>query len=143
MNSPYLSPFSKAILTGLFAGIMATVLCLAYNIFYRDSTGYDQSDYINVSSLIFVVNLIFFVIGAIYYGFLRIAGSGEKIFIAVFLLLTIVLAYFGGRIHRFEVPQLNTEFHQLLLPIIIVMGLFAAIGIPFLYHSKKFEDAVL
>ena len=143
MKSTYLTPFSKAILTGLFAGIMATVLCLAYNIFYRDSTGFALSNYINVSSLIFAVNLLFFLIGVIYYGFLRLARSGEKIFVAVFLLLTVVLAYLGGNIHRSDIPLLNKEFHQLLLPMIIVMGLCAAIGIPFLYHNRKFEETVL
>ncbi|HET7897034.1 MAG TPA: hypothetical protein VFL47_05180, partial [Flavisolibacter sp.] len=73
---------------------------MAYNIFYRDSSGFALSDYINVSSLIFAVNLVFFLIGVIYYGFLRMARSGEKIFVVVFLLLTIVLAYLGGQIHR-------------------------------------------
>lgn len=143
MNSTYLTPFSKAVLTGLFVGIIATVLCLAYNIFYRDSTGFALSNYINVSSLIFAVNLLFFLIGMLYYAFVRMAKSGGRIFTIVFLLLTVVLAYLGDHIHRSDVPLLNTEFHQLLLPMIIVMGLFAAIGIPFLYHNKKFEDAVL
>lgn len=143
MNSTYLTPFSKAVLTGLFAGIVATVLCLLYNIFYRDSTGFALSNFINVSSLIFAVNLLFLAIGLIYYAFLRVARSGEKIFVVLFLLLTVVLAYLGGQIHRSDVPQLNSEFHQLLLPMIIVMGLLAAIGIPFLYHNKKFEETVL
>lgn len=143
MNSTYLTPLSKAVLTGLFVGIMATVLCLAYNIFYRDSTGFALSNYINVSSLIFAVNLLFFLLGAVYYGFLRMAKTGERIFMVVFLLLTVVLAYLSGQIHRSDNPQLNSQFHQLLLPMVIAMGLLAALGIPFLYHNKKFEDAVL
>jgi len=143
MNSTYLTPFSKAVLTGLFTGIVATVLCLLYNIFFRDSTGFALSNYINVSSLIFAVNLLFFLIGVIYYAFTRMLPRGEIIFTVVFLILTIVLAYLGGRVHRSDVPQLNSEFHELLLPMIILMGLLAAIGIPFLYHNKKFEEAVL
>jgi len=143
MNSTYLTPFSKAILTGLFVGIITTVLCLIYNIFYRDSSGFALSNFINVSSLIFAVNLLFFVIGIIYYGFTRMAKRGEIIFMIVFLVLTAVLAYLGGNVHRSDVPLLNTEFHRLLLPMIIAMGLFAAVGIPYLYHNKKFEEAVL
>ena len=60
-----------------------------------------------------------------------------------FVLLTAVLALLAGGIHRSPVPLLNKEFHQLFLPMIVLMGLLAALGIPYLYHSKKFEEHVL
>ena len=141
MNS-YLTPFTKAILTGLFVGIVATVLCMGYDIFYRDSTAFPLSDYINVSNLIFSVNLLFLVFGVIYYVFTRFK-KGEVLFVVVFLFLTVTLVFLSAGIHRSDVPLLNKEFHQLLLPIVIIIGLLAALGIPYLYHSRKFEEHVL
>ncbi|RYY00235.1 MAG: hypothetical protein EOO53_22330 [Gammaproteobacteria bacterium] len=142
MNDTYMTPFTKALLTGLFVGITATVLCIAYNIVYRDSTGFALSDYINVSSLIFAVNLIFLVFGMLYYAFSRIK-KGEVLFIVVMLLVTAVLAFLSAGIHRSEEPLLNKEFHQLFLPMVILIGLLAALGIPYLYHSRKFAEHVL
>lgn len=141
MNN-YLTPFTKAILTALFVGIVATILCMGYDILYRDSTSFPLSDYVNVSNLIFSVNLLFLLFGAIYYGFTKIK-KGEMLFVVFFLLITGVLVFLAAGIHRSDVPLLNTEFHQLFLPMVIIIGLLAALGIPYLYHSKKFEEHVL
>jgi hypothetical protein len=134
---------SKAILTGLFTGIIATIICMIYNIAYRQHTSFELSDLINVSSLIFVVNLIFILIGVIYYGFLRISRKGDLAFIVVFVLLTALLAWGASGVHRSDNPVLNTEFHHLLLAIVVIIGIFASFGIPFLYHNKKFQSNVL
>ena len=64
------SVFCRAMMTGVFVGFVSTIIALVYNIFYRDETGYLPADIINVSSLIFAMNLIFWVIGIIYYFFL-------------------------------------------------------------------------
>ena len=52
------SPFYRSLMAGLFAGILAAVACLAWNLFYRDYSGFNLSDIINVSSIIFIVILI-------------------------------------------------------------------------------------
>lgn len=143
MNSTYLDPFSKAILTGLFAGIMATLVCLGINIFYREATLFPLSSIINVSSLIFFTNFVFLLIGVVYYGLIRMGKGGERLFVLLFLLLTAFLAWRAAYAHRSNDPLLNHEFHQLLTGIVLAMGLIAALGIPFLYHSRKFEEHVL
>jgi hypothetical protein len=143
MESSYLTPFSKATLTGVFAGFVTTVLCLAYNIFFRDSTGFPLSDFINVSSLIFAVNLVFLVLGMLFYFFLRLSRRGDIIYTIVFLVITAVLSFLAAGIHRSDSPLLNKEFRELFIPIVIMIGLAAAIGIPFLYRSRKFEEHVL
>jgi hypothetical protein len=62
MNSQQHPSFFNATMTGLFVGIIDTLICLSYNIGYRNFTGYMPSAIINVSSLIFAVNLILFVL---------------------------------------------------------------------------------
>jgi hypothetical protein len=142
MDRIYSTPFSKVILTALFVGIMTTLLCMFYDVIFRQSTGFFLSDYINVSTLIFFTNLLFLLIGMIYFIFLRIK-KGEIIFIVLFLVLTAFFAFQADHAHRSDVPKLNSEFHELIVPIVIIMGLAAAVAIPFLFHNRKFEENVL
>lgn len=137
------SPLSKALLTGLFAGFVATIVCMLYNLIFRDSTRFTMAEIINGTSLVFVVNLVFLVIGAIYYGFIKTFKKGELIFILVFVLLTIFFAWKAEGVHRSADALLNSEFRQLLLGVVIIMGISAAFLLPFLFHNKKFEEHVL
>lgn len=136
------SPLSKAILTSVFIGFFATILCLIYNIIFRESTGYKPADFINVSSLIFAVNLIFLVIGLIYFFLLRSFKKGDVIFEIVFALLIIFCAWRASYAHMENSRVLSSEFRTLLIGTIIIMGIGIEL-VPLLFHNKKFEDAVL
>lgn len=137
------TPFSRAMLTGLFVGILSTVVCLAYNIIYRDSTGFPMASIINVSSLIFVVNLLFWVIGIIYYVFLRSFRKGDLVYIVVFVLLTVLSIWKTEHVYRSDNIELTLQFRGLLLGIVIIMGVCASFLIPYLYHNKGFEEHVV
>jgi hypothetical protein len=144
MYSNYLTPFSKSLLTGVFTGISATFICIIYNIVYRDETSYGLFSFFNVSSLIFAVNILFMFIGVLHYWFTKfIKRGGEMIYAAFFILLTILLIVKIPGIHRVNDVTENTEFHHLAIAMTLIMGLAAAIGIPVLFHSKKFEEEVL
>ncbi len=142
MDSGYISPFTRSLLTALFAGLVATLLCIFYDVIYRDQTHFSLSSYVNISTLIFSVNLIFLVFGIVYYLF-TLLKKGEILFIVFFLLITALMAILANGIHRSEVPLQNKEFHELFVPIVLIIGLLACFGIPFLYHSKKFREHVL
>ncbi len=135
------SPFSKAILTSVFIGFFTTVVCLIYNIALRESTGYLPADFINVSSLIFVVNLIFLIIGLLYFVSRRFS-KGDMIFEVLFIVLTIFCAWRASYAHMENNPVLTSEFRTLLMGVIIIMGI-GAVLVPLLFHNKKFEDAVI
>jgi len=137
------SKFYRALMTGFSVGFMATIVCLVYNIIYRDSTGFPLSFFINVSTLIFLVNVLFPVIGIIYYGFISAFKKADVLFIILFILLTGFFIWRTELIRRTNDHLLNTEFRNLLLGIVIILGVSASIFIPLLYHNKKFEDAVL
>jgi hypothetical protein len=136
------SPFSKAILTSVFIGFFATIVCLIYNIIFRQSTGYQPADFINVSSLIFAVNLIFFVIGMVYFFFLRSFKKADVVFEILFGLLTIFCAWRASYAHMENSRILSSEFRTLLIGVIIIMGVGVEL-VPLLFRNKKFEDAVL
>jgi hypothetical protein len=141
MNNDHHSIFFKAMMTGLFVGIIDTLICLTYNITYRNFTGYLPSSLINVSSLIFVVNLLLTVIGIVYYLFLR-TFRRDGIYVIVFLLLTCFLLWKATGIHRFMDVKENSGFKGLLGGIILILGISASC-LPFLFRSKKFVDAVI
>jgi hypothetical protein len=129
-------------MTGLFVGIIDTLICLSYNIGYRNATGYIPSELINVSSLIFMVNLLLLVIGIAYYGFIRLFGTKDIIFSLVLLGLT---GYFLWKVamgHRFPDEKESSGFRGLMMGIIVILGLSAA-SIPFLYRSKSFKEHVV
>ena len=135
--------FSKATLTGVFVGFCATVICLLYNIIYREGTGFADQDIINVSSLIFAVNLLFLIIGMLYFVFLKSFKKGGIIFTVAFALLTLFCIFETETGHRFTDNVLNSEFKGLLLGILIILGIGAAFVMPYLYHNKGFERNVL
>ena len=93
------SPLSKAILTSVFIGFFATSVCLIYNIIFRESTGYTPADFINVSSLIFAVNLIFLLVGLLYFFFLKAFRKGDMVFEILFGLLIIFCAWRAAYAH--------------------------------------------
>jgi hypothetical protein len=136
------SMFFRTMMTGLFVGIIDTVICLAFNIFYRDMTGFVPSVFINVSSLIFAINLVLLLVGIVYYAFKKLLGKGDAAFAVFFILLTLFLTWKTELIHRFQEARLDHEFRGLLSGIVLICGLSAA-GLPLLYNSRKFEEFVL
>jgi hypothetical protein len=136
------SDFTKAMLTGLFIGFFATVVCLAYNVFYRESTGFSPADFINVSSLIFAVNLLFWVLGIIYYLFFKYFRKGDTIFFIVFVLLVAYCIWKSAEANRSDIHEINVQFRGLLLGIVIILGI-GTLLIPVAFHNKRFEREVL
>ena len=142
MNNEQHSIFFNAMMTGLFIGIMDTLICLAYNIIYRNYTGYLPSAIINVSSLIFAVNLLLWVIGIFYYVFLRAFKKADSIYMAVILLITAFLTWKSLQIVRFSNDRLDSGFRGLLTGIVLILGI-SAVCLPLFYRNKKFLEKII
>jgi hypothetical protein len=134
--------FTRAMMTGLFIGVVDTLICLAYNIGYRNLTGYTPSELINVSSLIFGVNLILLATGMLYFVFIRLFGKKDFVFIAVFVLLTIFLIWKADTGHRFEDYVVNKGWKGLILGVVAILGVSAS-ALPLCFHSRFFRKYVL
>jgi hypothetical protein len=132
--------FFKALLTALFMGILDTIVLLAYNVTYRNITGYLPSSLVNVSSIIFAINLLLLAIGVVYFAFVRLFNNtGNAIFIVLFALLTIWMIMKLEAAHRFADPKVNGEYRGMMLGILLVVGV-TAVCLPLLVKSKKFTD---
>ncbi len=145
MNYKYpQTPFAKAVLTGLFAGLTATLICLAYGFFFRFSTGFTMSSIINVPSIIIGCHIVLVVCGMLYYAARKTLGQmGKAIFILVFLLLTVFCVYKTGSIQRSPVHELTVQFRGLLGGILVIIGACISLLIPALTGNRKFEEMML
>lgn len=139
----YQTPFSRALLTAVFVGFVASIICLFFNIVYREETGFVPTEIINVSSLIFGVNLFFFAGGMIYGGLKSWSGKSDIIFIVLFILLTIFFAWKAEGAIRTADHAVTLQFRGLLLGIILISGISIALAVPYLFHNKKFNESVL
>ena len=142
MNNEQRTMFFKAMMTGLFIGIVDTVICLVYNILYRNYTGYTPSAIVNVSSLILIVNLLLLIIGMFYYVFLRIFRKADGIYMAVFFLITAFLTWKSVQVVRFDISALDNGFRGLLGGIVAILGI-SATCLPLLYRNKAFLDHII
>ena len=137
------SLFYRAFMTSVFTGIFATLATMCYDLVFIEYMKYPLSAIINVSSLIFGINLVFLLIGLVYYFFLQFFKKGDTLFIVLFVLLTAFFVLKAWAIHRTDDVTVNIQFHFLLSGIIIITGMGAFFVIPFLFHNKKFEEYVL
>jgi hypothetical protein len=132
-------PFGKAFLAALFAGILATLVCFVFDIFYRMDTLYGPTDYINVSSIIFIVNILLLVAGVAYYAIKSWSKRGDLIYSIFFLLVFGFCFWKIAGIQRFSDLQLNKEFIQLLGGTVIIIGV-AILSIPYFFNNKRIVD---
>ena len=141
MNNETISQttFTKALLTSVFVGFFITIICLIYDIIFRESTGYHPADYINVSSLIFGINLIFLVIGAVYFLFVRYR-KGDILFSILLGVITIICVWRADYANMGNSHVLSTEFRTLLIGTIVILGIGATLVVPVLFHNKRFLD---
>jgi|SRR6185437_2376465 len=142
MNKDQLSVFYSAMMTGLFVGIIDTLICLAYNVFYRSYSGFFPSELINVSSIIFVVNLLLLLLGLVFFLFIKSFKGGAGAFGILMLVVTFYLAYkiFAG--HPYNDARMDSGYHGLYGGILIILGVSAAC-IPVLFKNKKFLEHVI
>jgi len=143
MESPHVrTTFYRATLSALFAGIIATLVCLGYDIVYREETGFSLSSLINVSSIIFLVNILFLVAGIAYSFLIRAFKKADLVFVVIFLLLIIFSIWKVLGFQRSSIHEEAVQFRGLMIGILLIIAL-ALISIPILFHNKKFEGTVL
>ena len=126
-------------MTALFVGMADTVLSLVYNIVYRSTRHYFSSTLLNVSYLIFGMLFIFCLIGLIYMLIRRIFGNGDLIFFLLICALTILAVWSLHSGHFSADPLENASLRGEYTGVSVIAGICAAIGIPVLHRSHKFE----
>jgi hypothetical protein len=137
------SMFYRSFMTCVFAGLIGTVLCMIFDLVFVQVMRFPFSSIINVSTLIFTINIVFLVIGALYYWSVKFSIGGETVYIILFVLLTAFMLMKIQRYDRSTNVVINTQFRWLSSVITVILGGLAAIAVPLLYHSRKFDEYVL
>ena len=122
---------SKTLLTGVFAGIVATLINLAYDFFFRYYAKLYPSEIINVSSIIFGSMLLCTIAGIIYF-FLSNIKHGDIVYIVLFCALTVISFIACMHVQRSSDANVSEAFRGLLLGTVAVTGLLATFLIPYL-----------
>ena len=135
--------FYRSFMTCVFAGLAGTVLCMFYDLAFVQMMKFPLSAIINVSTLIFAINIVFLVIGMLYYTAVALLKNGEPVYITLFILVTAFLLWKIQGFKRTDNPVINTQFRYLSSGIVIILGLLAAVIVPVLYRNKKFDEYVL
>lgn len=134
MNYDYkLTEFSKCLLSGLFAGIIATLINLLYDFVYRDITGFQLSEIINVPSIILASTLLLVIAGLIFYVFHHYLKKGSNVYRIIFVLLTALCIYLSMHVQRSDDTVIANQFKWLLCGVILVLGAIASFYIPYLF----------
>jgi hypothetical protein len=136
--------FERLMMTGVFVGLITTVLVLIYDVFFVQNEGLPAVDYFfNVTMLIFGINLLFFALGPLYYGLLKLSRYGEIIYIALIVAATVFLLLKIKNADRTDDDVLNAQFRELQSGVVILVAIGACILLPVLYHNRKFEKKML
>jgi hypothetical protein len=133
----------RAVLTGVFVGIVDTLISLGFNIAYRRGGADFPQDLVNVSYLIFGTVFLFFIIGAIYMGLHSISTKGSLIFIILFGALTIIGLVAIGSAHLADSDIQNLRYRGILRGLVLIDGISATALIPYFYNSPKFQEYVV
>ena len=137
------TPFSSAILTGLFLGISATLICFAYTVGYEMISRTNYTFLASVSFLIFACTLGVFCSSFFFYYLKKLLPAGELVFIIVFILLTVFALWRVDLIQHATLHWLTGQTKGLLTGIILIVGFCAFAGIPLLYHSRGFQKTFI
>lgn len=135
--------FCKVILTGLFAGIFATLGCLLYDLLFCYFTDFPYAAIVNISTIIFGITITVFVAGLLYYYLVKLFRAGSVIFVITFVLLTIFCLWRASFAVRSIAYNETIEFRELLYGILIITGVSCFLLIPVLYKNKAFNKYVV
>ncbi|HEX6914066.1 MAG TPA: hypothetical protein VF145_02415 [Chitinophagaceae bacterium] len=135
---------SRGILGGLFVGIIATVVNLAFDYVYRQITSYQYSQFVNINSIIFFTIPTLIAAGIVYSIIVRNVKRGQLVYTLVALALTAIVALFIplGPNMMPNGEEMPLASRGLTAGIEIITGLFGAFALPyFAEHPKIWSDA--
>jgi hypothetical protein len=126
----------RGILAGLFTGIIASLIVIAYNVIYRGAVDLLSYDVVMPVSIFFFFPCINLVAGGIYFLFLDHIRKGREVYIIVVLIVTALIAFFTAFNGRHNDPALE-KFRGLLLGLEVIEGCMAAFLIPFFANHPR------
>lgn len=125
---------TRALLAGLFCGLLTSVAVVLYTLIYRDSTNLEKFIIISPVPIFIGIPLLMIVSGIIYFLLVSYVARGETWFVILFiaLMLAALIADMSP-----AGKTLVTTPHGLLFGISAITGLAACIFLPYLAHHPR------
>ena len=141
----YHTPTTKSMYYGVFLGFVTALVCLAYWSFAVNILQLTMSSYVfNIQTIAFGTILplvIFAALHAVLFNYFKTAGSvlASVIFAlaAIWLIIEIAIGDYG------DTPLHITQFKELAIPIVAIIGIMGALVFPVCYRSEKMANMVL
>jgi cellobiose-specific phosphotransferase system component IIC len=134
--------FSRGILGGLFVGILAAAVNLFFDYFYRKITHFQNSEFVNINSIIFFTIPTLVAAGIAYAILRQYVRKGLLWYTILALVLTAVVAFIPlGPNMLPNGDAMPASARNLTMGIEIITGLIAAFALPyFAEHQKIWSD---
>jgi hypothetical protein len=133
---------TRGILGGLFVGIAAAVINLAFDFIYRKITGYEFAQYININSIIFFTIPTLLVGGIVYSLMVQYIKRGAMVYMILCVILTTIVAFIPLGPNMLPTgQQMPDSARGLTMGIEIITGAMGAFAIPyFAEHPSVWGD---
>jgi hypothetical protein len=136
------TPLSRGILGGLFVGIIAAALNLAFDYLYRQFTSYQVAEFVNINSIIFFTIPTLVAAGIVYAILRQYVKQGLLVYTILSLALTVIVAFIPlGPNMLPNGDPMPASARGLTMGIEIITGLMGAFALPyFAEHPKIWSD---
>ncbi len=138
MNYDYTqSDLSRGVLSGLYSGIVATVLNMIFVYVYRYLTSFQDFNGIDVTVIVFGTLLLSLACGIVFYFFVYYSKKGIPAYRIAVAMVTLVIIFAGLYLRRSVVGDVPIEFRVIVIITQVIIGGLAAFLIPYLFRHDK------
>ena len=128
----------KPLMAGLFVAYFATLICIIFDVIFRQYTGFPLHVLINVSTLMFSILLLLPIAGCLFALIDKFFTKSTLIYEVLAIGTTLLLIYGVFQTHRSPDSLYSNEFHYLLLGVTLITGVGAMLIPYFVKHSEYF-----
>lgn len=138
MNYDYSqTDFSRGILSGLFAGLVACVVNTLFVLGFRAMTAFYEFNGLDVTVIVFGSILQLLVCGWLFYLFVHYLRKGISFYRLVVILITALIFIVGLIIRRSVMGSSPDEFKIMVVGTQVIIGSLAAFFIPYLFRHDS------
>jgi hypothetical protein len=138
MNYDYpQTDFSRGILSGLFAGLIAAVANTVFVLVYRSAMAFYEFNGLDVTVIVFGSIIQLITCGLLFYFFVHYMNRGIGFYRLVVVLVTILIVFLGIMVRRSVMGSVPEDFKVLVVGTQVIIGCLATFFIPYLFAHDK------
>lgn len=138
MNYDYTqTDFSRGILSGLFAGLIAAIANTVFVLMYRGITSFHEFIGLDVTVIVFGSVLQLITCGLVFYLFVHYLKRGISSYRIIVSIITALIFFAGIMVRRSVMGEVPNDFIVLVVGTQIIIGGLAVLFIPYLFRHDK------